>query len=180
MAHLYHKYRIHVGIMLLRSILIPTLTLFQPFFHRRFQKHDVVILGRILGVGDYNTILQQARSTHLVGSDHIFHQSYIGGVANQGIESLCCCTDTQNYRHRTHGAFHAIFCVGISLDEALHNGGVGTSLSFALGTSMRFVNDEVQVIRLVLDGVIQCFPDGILPIVRVLCQLTAAADLLGV
>ena len=45
---------------------------------------------------------------------------------------------------------------------------------------MRFVNDEVQTIRLVLDGVVQRFPDGILPIVRMLCQFTAAADLLSV
>ena len=35
-------------------------------------------------------------------------------------------------------------------------------LALALGATVRFVNDEVQVIRLILDGVIQRFPDGIL------------------
>ena len=166
--------------MLLGCVLVPALALFQPFFHRRFQKHDVVILGGILGIGNHDAILEQTGSAHLVGGDNIFHQSYVGGVANQGVESLCCCADSKNHRHRAHGAFHAIFCVGISLDEALHDGGVGTCFPLALGATVCFVNDEVQVIRFVLDGIVQRFPDGILPIIGVLCQLTAAADLLGV
>ena len=101
-------------------------------------------------------------------------------ISNQCIKSFCGGTNAKNYRHRTHFALNIILGVLVTFNKALHDGGVGACLTFALGATVRFVNDEIEVIRLTLDGVVQRLPNGILPIIGMLRQLTAATDLLGV
>ena len=82
LAHLNHKHRIYIGIVLLRRVLIPALAFLQPFFHGSFQKYDVVVLFRIFRVSNDDPILEKARATHIVCCNYIFLESDVGGVAN--------------------------------------------------------------------------------------------------
>ena len=66
LAHLNHKHRIYIGIVLLRRVLIPALAFLQPFFHSSFQKYNIVVFFRIFRVSNDNPILEKARATNII------------------------------------------------------------------------------------------------------------------
>ena len=166
--------------MLLIGILIPSSAFLQPLRYGCFQQHDVIISCRIFRVRNYNTILKQARAPHIINRNHIFLQTDICCIADQRVEPLCSSADAENNRHGAHFASDSIFCVLIAFDEALHDCGIRSRFTLRFRATMRFINDEIQPVSLVLNRIIQCFPDRILPIVGMLCQLSVPTDLLGV
>ena len=82
LAHLNHKHRIYIGIVLLRRVLIPALAFLQPFFHSGFQKYDVVVLFRIFRISNDDPILEKARVTNIIRCNHICLQTNIRDVAD--------------------------------------------------------------------------------------------------
>ena len=180
LAYLHHQHGIHIGIVLFIGILIPARTLFQPFLHRSFQQNDIVLLVQIVGVNNGDTVFQQAGAAHLIGGDNTGLLSNIGDISNQCVKPIRCGADAQNHRHGTHPAFDTVLGVFIALDKALHDGCICTGFPLALGTTVGLVNDEVQPVSFILDGVVQRFPDGILTIIGMLRQFAISADFLGV
>ena len=180
LADLHHKHRVHVGIMLLCGIQTPAGTLFQPFLHGSFQQHDVVFLCRILRIGNDDPILQKARAAHLLRRDNVCIQADVGGVADQGVKPLRRGADAKHHRHGAHAALDPIFGILIPFDEALHDRGVFACLPGGFCAAVRLINDEIQPVRLALDRIVQCLPDRILPIIGMLGQFSAPADLLRV
>ena len=154
LAYLYNEYRVYIRVMLFICVLIPSTAFFLPLLYGCFQKDDIIILGRIFGVGDNNAVFEKSRTAHLVGGDYIFLQSYVCGISDKRVESFGCCADTKNNRHRTHGVFDAVFGVGVSLNKTLHNCGIGTSFTFALCSTVRFINNEIEAICFISNGII--------------------------
>ena len=180
LAHLYDKHRVYIGIVLLGRVLMPALTLLQPFIHSGFQKHNIIIFFRIIRVSNDDSILEKSWTAHIVWRNHIFLQTDICDVTDQGVKPIWSSADAEDHRHSVHLVFDTVFSVFIPFDKALHNRGVRTGFPFALGTAVRFINDEVQSIWFVLNGIIKGFPNRVQAAVRVLCQLLISADFLRI
>ena len=180
LAHLHNQHGVHIGIMLLGGILPPACALLQPFLNSCFQQHDVVIPRGIIGIGDDDPIFEQPGAADIICGNHIFLQPDICGISDQGIKPFRRGADTQHNGHGVHFVPDPVFCVFIALDEALHDRCIGACLTLGFRAAMRLVYDKIQPIGFVLNRVLQRFPDRILPIIGMLRQLAASADLLCV
>ena len=164
----------------LRRVLIPALAFLQPFLHSSFQKYNIVVFFRIFRVSNDDPILEKARAAHIVCCNYILLESNVSGVADQGVESIRSRADTQDYRHSVHLSLDAVFGIFVPFDKPLHDRGVGTGFPLALGTAVRFIDNKVQSVRFVLNGIIKGFPNRVLPVIRVLRQFTVSADFLSI
>ena len=71
-ADLDNEYRIYIGVMLFISVLIPVLTLVLPFICCGLKHGHVTVLGRIIWIGDDDSIFQQTRLANLCRrNDHL-------------------------------------------------------------------------------------------------------------
>ena len=169
--HLHDKDRINLSIMLLIAILVPVIALVLPFVCGRLQ-HRHIISG-VLRVCNDDPILQQAGSADFICCR--FH--IVCGRLNalcQPVEALRCGRHTDDHRHGRQTIRVRAF------QELLHDGGVFGQVSCPLRTAMGFVNDEVQPVGFLSNGIRQRLPNCILPPVRMLCQIAGLGELLCV
>ena len=169
--NLNHEHGIDLTVMLFVAILIPMLTFIDPFVGGCLKNCHIVAGG--FRVCNDDAILQKT------GSADFFRFRF--DVVSSGmdtfrktIETSPGCGHTDNDRHRRQ------FIVGRSLEELLHDRRVLGQIARLLSTSVRFINNEIEMIRLLTDGIGKRFPDGILSAVAVLGQITALGKLLCV
>ena len=156
--HLHDKDGVYLSVVLLIAILVPVITLMPPFVCRSLQNSHIIT--GVLGVGDYDPILQKAGCTHFVRSGlHIVCRGL--NTLRQSIETLRRCGHADNYRHRGQ-----TICLG-AFQELLHDRRVLCEISCTLRTAMGFVNDEIQPVGFLAYRIRQRLPNGVLPAVRV-------------
>ena len=177
-ANLNHKDGVDLSVMLLIRILIPVITFHLPFIGGSLQNSKLIVLFRILRIGNDNTILQQTGCAY-------FRRGYLtsvqggSGSGYQLVESISRRTDANNNRHGRHCLLDSVFYTFITLQKTLHDGRCLTCL-FALHSSVSFIYDEIQSIRFLLDSVRQSLPYGVLPGVRMMHQIRSLAQFLCV
>ena len=170
--HLNHEYGIHIGVVLLLTILRPMLPLLLPVIGSSLQYGHVFASRGILRIGNDDSVLQQTGGPNIVGR----HDDLLDGrlcPRHKIVESL---RRSGHAKHDRNGS-QTVFTT--ALEELLHNGG-GLRSSAALHTTVGLVNDEVQTVILIVHRVLQSFPNGKGAPVALLRQVTALAELLGV
>ena len=169
--HLNDKDWIHLPIVLLIAILIPVIPFAFPFIRSSLQYGHIV--ASMLRVCNDDPILQQAGSADFICCG--FH--IVCGRLNalcQPVEALRCGRHADDHRHGRQTIRVRAF------QELLHDGGVFGQVSCPLRTAMGFVNDEVQPVGFLSNGIRQRLPNCILPPVRMLCQIAGFGELLCV
>ena len=170
--HLNHEHRIHVGVVLLLTILRPVLPFLLPVIGSSLQHGHILASRGILRIGDDDSVLQQTGGPHIVGG----HDDLLDGrfcPRHQIVEALRRSGHAKHDRNGSQTVFPA------TLEELLHDGS-GLRSSAALHTTVGLINDEVQAVVLLVHRVLQRFPDGEGASVALLCQITALTQLLGI
>ena len=170
--HLNHENRIHIGVVLLLTILRPVLPFLLPVISGSLQHGHILASGGILRIGDDDSVLQQTGCPNIVGG----HDDLLDGRLCPGHQIVETLRRSGHAKHDGNGS-QTVFPA--ALEELLHDGG-GLCSGSALHATVGLVNDEVQAVVLLVHRVLQRFPDGEGASVALLCQVAAFAELLGV
>ena len=158
--------------MLLLTILRPVLPFLLPVIGRSLQHGHILAPGRILRIGDNDSVLQQTGSPNIVsGYDDLLDGRFRS--SHQIIETFRCSGYANYNRDRSKAVFSTAF------EKLLHDCG-GLSSGTSLHAAMRFVNNEVQAVKLFVHRVLQRFPNREGASVALLRQITASAELLRI
>ena len=170
--HLNHENRIHIGVVLLLTILRPVLPFLLPVISGSLQHGHILASGGILRIGDDDSVFQQTGCPNIVGG----HDDLLDGRLCPGHQIVETLRRSGHAKHDGNGS-QTVFPA--ALEELLHDGG-GLRSSASLHATVGLVNDEVQAVVLLVHRVLQRFPDGEGASVALLCQITALTQLLGI
>ena len=144
--HLNHENRIHIGVVLFLTILIPVLPFLFPVISSSLQHGHILASRGILRIGDDDSVLQQTGGPNIVGG----HDDLLDGrlcPGHQIVETLRRSGHAKHDRNRSQTVFSA------ALEELLHDGG-GLCSGSALHATVGLVNDEVRAVILLVHRVL--------------------------
>ena len=159
--------------MLFISVLIPVLTLVLPFICCGLKHGHVTVLGRIIWIGDDDSIFQQTRLANLCRRNDHLMQGRAGSLTNQCIKTLSRCTHSDdNWDGRK------VLLIA-ALDKTLHDGRCCSGLA-SLHTAVCLINNEIQTVSFFSCCIFNGLPNRILSRIRMTAQITGLAKLLRI